>query len=358
MGKRNRLNTNRERVLLHRSLSGIALAGALIVAAACATSSAPVLAESPSRVEPVGNFGPKKTIAVARFDANGAFVAHYGGYDVVGGGLAAQLSTALAQSGRYTLVDRSELPNVLREQEMGLRGLTTANTAPRTGELLGAQLLIRGSVTSFEQADKGGGFQIGGPIAGSLIGGLAARGDTGHVAMDLRVIDTTTGRVVATTTIEKKVSRSSFALTGATRGVRFGGDAYQRTAIGRATREAIEEAVRWLEHSANAVPWTAQVAKFERGRVYVNAGSNANLKTGDTLRVYRVIGRVLDPVTGELLGTEEVEIGSLQIDSVNTRYSTARFSGRQGPRAGDLVRYVRSAPSLAQIPNPSSSSAR
>ena len=357
MSQRNPLNANRERVPLHSSLRGIALFGALIVATACATSSAPVLAESSSRVGPVGNFGPKKTIAVARFDANGAFVARYGGYDVVGGGLAAQLSTALARSGRYTLVDRSELPNVLREQEMGLRGLTTANTAPRTGELLGAQLLVRGSVTSFEQADECGGLRVGAPIAGSFIGGLAARGDRGHVAMDLRVIDTTTGRVVATTTIKKKVSRSSFALAGTSRDVSFGGDAYQRTALGRATREAIEKAVTWLEYSANAVPWTAQVAKVQRGQVYVNAGSNANLKSGDTLWVYRVVERVLDPVTGELLGTEEAEIGSLRIGSVNARYSTASFSGRQDPHAGDLVRYKRRAPDLAQVSNPSSTSA-
>lgn len=357
MSERNRLNARTKRAPLHRSLRRIALIGALAVATACASASAPVQAESPNRAAPVGNFGPKKTIAVARFDANGAFVARYGGYDVVGGGLAAQLSTALAQSGRYTLVDRSDLSSVLREQEMGMRGLTTANTAPRTGELLGAQLLIRGSVTSFEQANEGGGLRIGGPITSSFFGGIAARGDRGHVTMDLRVIDTTTGRVVATTTIEKKVSRSSLALTGTAHNVNFGGDAYQRTALGRATREAIEEAVAWLASSADTVPWAAQVAKVQHDQVYINAGSNANLKPGDTLRVYRVVERVLDPVTGELLGIEEAEIGSLQIGSVNARYSTASFSGRHAPRTGDLVRYEHRARNLAQVSNSSSTSA-
>lgn len=63
--------------------------------------------------------GPKKRIAVAKFDAAGAFLAQYGGWDI-GGGLAAQLTTALVNSGHFIVVERAEFTLVLREQEMSI----------------------------------------------------------------------------------------------------------------------------------------------------------------------------------------------------------------------------------------------
>ena len=59
--------------------------------------------------------GPKKTIAVARFDGHGNFTSHYGGWDTVGGGLAAMLITELTQSGRFIVVDPADMDAVLRE---------------------------------------------------------------------------------------------------------------------------------------------------------------------------------------------------------------------------------------------------
>jgi curli biogenesis system outer membrane secretion channel CsgG len=47
--------------------------------------------------------GPKRVVAVARFDAVGSFTAVYGNWDV-GGGLEAMLITALMESGRFIVV--------------------------------------------------------------------------------------------------------------------------------------------------------------------------------------------------------------------------------------------------------------
>ena len=47
--------------------------------------------------------GPKKRIAVAKFDTIGSFSAEYGTWDI-GGGLAAQLTTALVESGQFIVV--------------------------------------------------------------------------------------------------------------------------------------------------------------------------------------------------------------------------------------------------------------
>jgi hypothetical protein len=222
---------------------------------------------------------------------------------------------------------------------MALGGLTTPQTSPSAGNLLGAQLLVRGSVTEFSEANSGGGFSIGGPLGGGLNGGVSPRHRVGEVAMDLRVIDTTTGRVVATTTVRRRLSRTSLAVSGSHSNTSFGADGFQKTPLGQATREAISQAVVQLGQSLADVDWSARVAKVRGGAVYVNAGTNASLNPGDTLHVYRVVDRVVDPYTQEVLGIEEAQIGTLELDNVAPRYATGRFAGSYTPQVGDVLRY-------------------
>lgn len=332
----------------HRSTSRptrsrAALLGTLaaLTLGACATPQAPpprVAAPAPQQqVQPYA--GPKKTIAVARFDASGAFMARYGGWDV-GGGLAAQLATALSRSNQFLLVERATLPNVLQEQELAARGLTRPGTSPRPGQLIGAQLLIRGSVTEFNEGDAGGGFTLGGPIASGFAGGISPRIETGQVAIDFRVIDTTTGRVVATHTARGRIDNRSIALAGVGNNVQFGADAFESTALGEATRAAIEDAVQFIEASMRDVAWSAHVAKVANGQVYLTAGSNANLYPGAALSVYAVSDRVVDPITGELLGVEEFSVGTLVLEQVEPRYARGSFIGDEMPRVGDVVRFT------------------
>lgn len=305
---------------------------------ACATAQvAAAPADAPIARRPSYS-GPKKTIAVTRFDAHGAFLARYGGADI-GGGLAAQLATALSRSDQFVLVERAELPAVLEEQELGLRGLTQASTAPRAGQLIGAQFLIRGSVTEFNEADNGGGFSIGAPLSSGFSGAVSPRFATGHVAIDFRVIDTSSGRVVATHTSRAEINRRSLALAGLSSDVSFSGDAFQRSALGEATRSAIGDAVQYTSAALAGIPWSAHVAKVKAGQVYLTAGANANLSRGAALAVYQVADRVVDPTTGEVLGVEEVEVGSVLLEHVEPRYARGSFIGVATPRAGDIVRF-------------------
>jgi curli biogenesis system outer membrane secretion channel CsgG len=315
-------------------VAGLVLA---IVGAACATAPthAPAVAE---QTPPPEYRGPRKTIAVARFDGNGAFLARYGGWEV-GGGLAAQLSSELSRSSRFVLVERAELPNVLREQEMALRGVTTSATSPRAGELLGAQLLVRGSVTEFNESDNGGGFSLGGNLSSSFSGAISPRTRNGHVSIDLRVIDTTTGRVLLAHTVSRRIKQRSIAFGGVGNGVSFSADRFESSALGQATREAIAEAVVYLESELADVPWSAQVAKVSGGQVYLNAGANANLQVGQPLTVYEVTDRVVDPVTQEVLGVEHSEVGTIVIEDVQPRYARGSFLGSRMPLPGSVVRY-------------------
>lgn len=318
------------------------LSGFLFSGCAAATTSAPAVQGAPPvPVAARAYHGPKKTVAVARFDANGAFQARYGGSDL-GGGLAAQLSRALASSDRVILVERPDLDAVLVEQRLATQGIAQRAT-PTPNRLLGAQLLIRGSVTEFEESERGGGLTIGG-VFGGVGTALTPRGQQGRVAIDLRVIDTTTGRVVLAHRAEEKVSERSLGLQVTRANLSIGADGFERTALGQATRAAIDSGVREILAKLDTVPWQAQVIRVGSGALYVNAGTESGLKIGDTLRIYRVTDTIKDLVTDEVLGVEERTLGEVRIESVAPRYATASWAGTVPLRVGDLLR---TAPTVA-----------
>lgn len=65
----------------------------------------------------------------------------------VGESLAALLKERLHHATLFTLVDRDNLPALLKEIEFGQSGLVDAKTAPQYGQLLGADLLLTGTLT-------------------------------------------------------------------------------------------------------------------------------------------------------------------------------------------------------------------
>jgi len=64
----------------------------------------------------------------------------------LGEGAAEILRTTLMQTGKYTVVERSMLKQVLDEQKLGLSGAIDQNTAIGIGKILGAKLVAVGSV--------------------------------------------------------------------------------------------------------------------------------------------------------------------------------------------------------------------
>jgi len=288
--------------------------------------------------------GPKKRISVAKFDANGAFVAVYGGWDI-GGGLAAQLTTALVNSGHFIVVERPDLGAVLKEQELAQLNVTSKGSGPQAGRLLGTQLIVRGSVTEFEQAAEGGGLNVGasgrGGGLGNLVGGaLATHNNQGVVAMDVRLIDATSGQVLQSRRIEKRITSSDTSVGLTASQVAFGGEQFNKTVLGQATRGAIEEAVAFIGASLAGLPWTGAVADVDGTRVFINAGGEAGLQAGDRFAVMAVERELTDPSTGQSLGRIEAQVGTLRVAEVQAAYSVAVMDAPFPAKKGDMVRYL------------------
>jgi TolB-like protein len=56
------------------------------------------------------------------------------------------LITSLANTGRFEVVERSQLQKILKEQQLGISGVINQETAAKVGELLGVKVIVSGSV--------------------------------------------------------------------------------------------------------------------------------------------------------------------------------------------------------------------
>ncbi|HLF92705.1 MAG TPA: CsgG/HfaB family protein, partial [Planctomycetota bacterium] len=222
---------------------------------------------------------------------------------------------------------------------MALEKIVSKETAAKVRQVLGAQLLVKGAVTEFEQEAGGGGLNIGIGLPGIGIGGGGTT-VSAHVGIDLRLIDTTTGQVVRSSRAEGKASRSGIAATIDVRNVSLGGDAFKATPLGLATREAIQRAVAAVQAHMAQVVWTGRVMDVVGAQVYINAGQDAAIKVGDTFSVSTVVRELTDPETGAVRGVIENPVGQVRVEQVEEKFAVGRMLEGRPPRRGDIVKAV------------------
>lgn len=281
--------------------------------------------------------GPKRTVAVAPFGVTSNFAAEYGFTDV-GGGMAAMLATALVESQQFLVVERAQLSTVLAEQELGANAMTTPESAVQPGALLGAQLLIVGEVTEFSDADKGHGFGIGFSLGQKQLG-LSPQSKTGTVGLDVRIIDTSNGRIVAAFQVREKMKSRAIAMNIGYKGRSAGISDFLRTPIGQAARSAINQVVQQFAAAAALQPWSGSVVDVEDRTLVINAGADSGVKAGDRFEIRRVSKLLTDPSSGRVLGRRTETMGFVTVETVGDTLAYARFSPESGltPVRGDLV---------------------
>lgn len=288
--------------------------------------------------------GPKKSVAVVDFGATGSFLYQYGQWEA-GGGLAAMMETELAQTNQFRIAQRTHLDAALYEQQLSESGLTAARTA-KSGQLVGAQYLIRANVTDFTLSEKGGGLSIGGNVGG-VLGGISPRSRTGRISIDFEIFDSTSGEVIDAFPVMRKIKSRSIAVSASKSGLNVGGSTFKNTPLGQAARDAIAEAAARITQTLRNKSWSAHVAQVREDTLYVNVGADANLRPGDSLRIFRIVEKITDPMTGATLGVEKTEIGRATITSVADQYARADYSAMISPEPGDILTFTN--PQLAQI---------
>ena len=111
--------------------------------------------------------------------------------------------------------------------------------------------------------------------------------------------------------------------------------------------------IAWkIKKLAAAAPIKARIAKITPTVVYITAGSKRNIKQGQILNVFRVVGDIVDPTTGKLIDKERSRIAELEVVEVTEAYSKARLVGdlELHLQVGDDVQTIPFKPLIAVLP--------
>ena len=215
--------TTRRRFVSLLSLAALAVAGCTS-AKVVSSSAGPTIQQAQQEAYN----GPKKRIAVKAFEVKAAR-----GSREIGRGMSDMLADSLFSTNRFIVLERENIKEVIDEQDFGASGRVKKETAAPIGELEGAELLIRGSITEFEPNCKGGAVLI-----------IAAK--QACVTINLRIVDAKTGRVVNATTVEGRSGSMGVGLIFATGSLPVGLGGWSKTPMESAIRNCIETAVKHI----------------------------------------------------------------------------------------------------------------
>lgn len=189
-------------------------------------------------------FGPKARIAVDCFKNKTGKGLMTGD---IGEGMSDMLATSLFNTNRFIVLERERIKTILAEQDLAQAGrIIEGKTAVPSGQIEGVELFIAGAVTEFEPSSGGfGGGVIGGNLI-SIVGGAIGSFRKAHVAIDIRIYDSRTSRILAATSVE--ASAKDFDAKGFLLGRYAGGDLgiWAKTPMEKAVRNAIKHAVSFI----------------------------------------------------------------------------------------------------------------
>ena len=200
------------------------LLGGCSSATVVSSSNGPTIHEA--QFEPA--IGPKPRIAVKPFERK---TAQGGGG--IGSGLSTMLADSLFNTNRFIVLERERLDEVMEEQDLADSGRFRSETVAPKGELEGAELLIKGSITQFEPDCRGGSLLL-----------ISAK--QACVAISLRIIDVKSGRIVNSTTVEGTSGSAGVGLVFTRSALPIGLGGWSKTPMEKALRQCIEKAVNHI----------------------------------------------------------------------------------------------------------------
>jgi curli biogenesis system outer membrane secretion channel CsgG len=298
----------------------------------------------------------KKRVAVLNFEygtVKSNAQAIFGSDQDVGKGISDMLVQKLVEDGKYSVIERNALDKVLGEQNFSNSDRADASTAAKIGRILGVDAIIIGSITQFGRDDQhtnvgAGGFGGYGSRLG--IGGVGTHKAKAVVGITARLVNTTTGEILAAVTGTGESSRSGTSLIGAGAGGGSGGGAgldmgssnFGQTILGEAVKAAVGDAATQLDNKAANLPTvkvsvSGLVADVSGNILIINVGSKTGLKVGDTLDISRQVRTVKDPATGKVLKSINDKIGSGTVTQIDQDSATVTFDGSGPAKVGDVV---------------------
>jgi curli biogenesis system outer membrane secretion channel CsgG len=286
----------------------------------------------------------KKRVAVFDFDFGAVHHWWSGEWDI-GKGISSMIVTNLVRDGTYSVIERQQLDKILQEQNFSNSDRANPATAAKIGKILGLNAIIIGTITEFGAEKKN--VDAGAVTSRFGLPRIGTSSSKANVVLDARMVNTETAEIMAVASGKGQSSRGGMMLSGygggGAGGIDMGSSDFQRTIIGEATRQAVDELTKQLVSENQKIEATkievhGMVADVEGNTLVLNVGKNQGLKVGDVLSIERVVREVKDPATGQIIRTITEAIGKATITSVDDKSSEATFSGVGPVKVGDAVK--------------------
>lgn len=265
-------------------------------------------------VEPVNNAVPtnkktiKRKVAIGRFSNEtqyGKGIFYDKENDPMGKQALDILSSKLAASGKFILLERNDMASLLQECQNG-------QTTPAQ---IGADYMIIGSITQFGRKNTGkqGVF-------------TNTNTQTVEAAVDIRLVDVSTGLIVYSGEGKGQAQLTSKTTLG------VGGKAsYDATLSDKAISEAIGQLVENIVNKCTDKPWQTYILSNDADGTIIAGGASQGLSAGDVFEVVTRGKRVKNPQTGIMIELPGKKIGTATIlstggDTPETEYSFVSLS--------------------------------
>ena len=273
---------------------------------------------------PEGNL--RYTIMVNKFENK----ANWTGRWDLGDAWGTILTDQLFNSGYFIVLGEADMRGAaLAEQDLVATGrMASGKKAPKMGHMSPAQLLVKGAITHVQET-KGSGGGIN--FKGISIGG---DGGSAEINVTIYVVDSTTGQVKASKSVVGKSGRKGLRLGyygSALGGLTGNLGGFEKDNMGKATTDAINQAMAFLISQLDGIPWEGSVQLVKGDKIIVNRGSREGVAVGMKFDVGKM-EELYDEDTGELLDREMTKLGTVTVTEVKEKicYTTALAGVEKG----------------------------
>ena len=199
------------------------------------------------------------------------------------------------QTKKFTMLDRSFIEDVAKEQKIILDGKAPAIEMAKIGNEISADFILVGSVENFNINEK---------VTKILSSDLEIRRNEASIYMSYRLIDVATKQINYSNTIQYKIQLSQNSEKPDT--------------------EIISKISKILGEEILFSIYPVLVEKVVNGEIYLGQGGSQFTK-GEKYEIFQKGEKIIDSYTNEVIGNVETSIGLIEIVSVSSGYTKAKM---------------------------------
>lgn len=219
--------------------------------------------------------------------------------------LLAEMEASFLATRKFDVVTRNKSSmEAIREEQRFAESDLTAGDAADSGALQNADFLVIPEVHRFAFYTK--------THKVPNLQNKYFRRDHGTLEMNAQIVDTKTGQIKATFSLKDSFSTTEKMVN------KSGGIPNKKHFTTLAKGVSAQMADQFI-----ALVFPVEIISLKGSKVYLNRGQDGGFKKGDILNVYYKGEELIDPQTGENLGSAEEYIGEIKISRVNPKFTVA-----------------------------------